>query len=127
MDDRGDIQCSSFATASYYPTGQLNQLTYDGMTEINTYNSMLQLYTRTVPGYLNLTYNYTAGHNNGRIASSVDAITGETTNYTYDTLNRLVGASNSLWSGTYTYDGFGNMTAKSGTGGSSEGCSASLI
>src|SRR5208283_3928331 len=43
---------------------------------------------------------------------------GQSTNYTYDVLNRLTAASNSLWGQTYTYDGFGNLTAKSQAGGS---------
>ena len=32
-------------------------------------------------------------------------------------MNRLAGASNATWSETYTYDGFGNLKSKSGTGG----------
>jgi RHS repeat-associated protein len=67
---------------------------------------------------MNMTYNYSATLNNGRIASSADGITGENTSYTYDALNRLTNASNSLWSEAYTYDGFGNLTAKAGSGGS---------
>jgi hypothetical protein len=34
------------------------------------------------------TYTYTAGKNNGQIASSADAITGETVAYQYDSLKR---------------------------------------
>jgi RHS repeat-associated protein len=48
----------------------------------------------------------------------VDGVTGENTSYSYDALNRLTNASNSLWSEAYTYDGFGNLTAKAGSGGS---------
>ena len=109
---------SNFATASYTPAGQLYQLSYGGLTETNTYNSMLQLINRSVPGYLNMTYNYSGTQNNGRIVTAQDGITGESTSYTYDALNRLAGASNSLWSGTYAYDGFGNLLSKSGSGGS---------
>jgi RHS repeat-associated protein len=109
---------SNFATASYTPAGQLYQLSYGGLTETDTYNSMLQLISQYVPNYLNMNYNYSPTKNNGRITSSMDYATGENTSYTYDTLNRLVGASNSLWSGTYTYDGFGNLLSKSGSGGS---------
>ena len=65
-----------------------------------------------------MTYNYSATQNNGRIASSVDGVTGENTTYSYDALNRLTNASNSLWSEAYTYDGFGNLTSKTGSGGS---------
>jgi len=65
-----------------------------------------------------MTYNYSATQNNGRIASSQDAITGENTTYSYDALNRLTAASNSLWNQSYTYDGFGNLLTKSQAGGS---------
>jgi YD repeat-containing protein len=67
---------------------------------------------------MNTTYNYPATQNNGRITSSVDGITGENTTYTYDALNWLTNASNSLWSEAYTYDRFGNLTSKTGSGGS---------
>jgi YD repeat-containing protein len=78
---------------------------------------MLQLVWQSVPEYLNMTYNYSATANNGRITSSVDGITGENTAYSYDALNRLTGASNGLWSEQYTYDGFGNLTTKTGSNG----------
>jgi RHS repeat-associated protein len=48
----------------------------------------------------------------------VDGVTGENTTYTYDALNRLTAASNSLWNQTYTYDGFGNLLTKSQANGS---------
>jgi RHS repeat-associated protein len=110
---------NAFATASYTAAGQLYQLSYGGMTETRTYNPMMQLITQSVPGYLNMTYNYsTTGQNNGRITSSVDGVTGENTAYAYDLLNRLTSASNSLWSQSYTYDGFGNLLTKSQANGS---------
>jgi RHS repeat-associated protein len=53
---------------------------------------------------------------------------GQTLNYAYDSLNRLASVSGSgtsftegnisPWSETYTYDGFGNLTDKTVTGGS---------
>ena len=63
-----------------------------------------------------------AAQNNGRITSSVDAVTGENVSYTYDSLNRLIAASTSgttgvQWGNTYSYDGFGNLTAKVATKG----------
>jgi len=47
---------------------------------------------------------------------------GEHVSYTYDSLNRLIAAattngSGPQWSESYSYDGFGNQTAKTGTGG----------
>jgi YD repeat-containing protein len=61
------------------------------------------------------------GHNNGRVKSTIDGIVGETVNYTYDGLNRLTLAETSGsggWGQSFTYDGFGNMTAKTATKGS---------
>jgi RHS repeat-associated protein len=105
------------ASATYGPAGQLLTLSDGAGTETRTYNSLLQLTNQSVPGYMNMTYNYSATQNNGRITSSVDGVTGESTTYSYDALNRLTGASNGLWSETYGYDGFGNLTSKAGTGG----------
>ena len=44
-----------------------------------------------------------------------NAISVETVNYTYDSLNRMIAAAGSGWSESYAYDGFGNLTAKAGT------------
>jgi len=118
MDNQNGQGPQPFASASYYPTGQLYTLRVQGYAETRTYNSLMQLTSQSVPGTMNMTYNYSATQNNGRIASSVDGITGENTSYSYDALNRLTNASNSLWSEAYTYDGFGNLTSKTGSGGS---------
>ena len=91
-----------YASATYTPAGQLSTLSYGGMTETRTYNSMLQLTSQSVPGYLNMTYYYWTGRNNGRIYYSTDGITGENTTYSYDALNRLVLAQNSSWLDQYT-------------------------
>jgi len=107
-----------YASATYGPAGQMLTLSYGAGTETRQYNSLLQLTSQSVPGYLNMTYNYPAGQNNGRIVGSVDGVTGESTTYTYDALNRLSSATASgMWSESYSYDGFGNLTGKSGTGG----------
>ena len=79
-----------------------------------SYNNLLQV---TQVG--SMTYNYPAG-NNGQIASSVDATTGETITYQYDALKRLAGASsNKNWGESYGYDGWGNLLQMnpSGTAG----------
>ena len=39
-------------------------------------------------GVGNLTYNYPAGTNNGKIASKYDAVSGETGTYAYDAQNK---------------------------------------
>jgi YD repeat-containing protein len=65
-----------------------------------------------------ITYNYPApGQNNGQIVSSVD--NGTTISYVDDALKRLTSAAGtgaSSWNQSYSYDGFGNLTAKNGSG-----------
>jgi RHS repeat-associated protein len=113
------------ASASYNLAGQLTALNYDRygswqQTESHTYNATMQLtnITSSAPSgiqSLNMTYNFSATQNNGRIVSAVDAVTGESVSYTYDSLNRLIAAATTAgvpWSESYTYDGFGNMTSK---------------
>ena len=93
------------------------------------YKTLNQLYQRMTTSsagtaLLNMTYTYNAGKNNGQIASSTDAVTGETVAYQYDSLKRLVNAASTslapgnatLWSDAYTYDGFGNLTGMTGSG-----------
>src|ERR1700722_4566028 len=65
-------------------------------------------------------YNYTAGHNNGRVSSTSNNLLGETVNYTYDMWNRLTSAvaTNGTWGESYTFDNFGNLTAKTPSVGS---------
>src|SRR3989440_4372808 len=79
--------------------------------------------TRQLGGGVDMQYIYAAGANNGRIAKSIDGVTGETVDYTYDVWNRLVkaeteGTTGVQWGQSYTYDGFGNLTAKGVTKGS---------
>ncbi len=61
-----------------------------------------------------------AGHNNGRVTQTIDGVLGETVNYQYDYLHRLTAATatNNAWGEAYSYDGFGNLTAKTPTVGS---------
>ena len=113
-------------SAGYGPAGQLLNLSYFGMTETRTYNSLLQLTRMTAnPGYggnvMDMQYNYSSTQNNGRITSSNDYVTGENVTYTYDALNRLSAASaGSMWGEAYSYDGFGNLLDKTVT------CSATI-
>ena len=125
--DDGTPWYAAQVTATYGAAGQMLNLTsaYGGYVENFTYNNLLQV-TGMTAAYswnpnnpvMNVSYNYSPAANNGRITSSVDAVTGENVSYTYDALNRLTGASASgMWSEGYTYDGFGNLTQKAGTGG----------
>src|SRR5713226_4382163 len=57
-----------------------------------------------------------AGQNAGKITSQTDNVSGETVSYLYDSLNRLTWAYTSAWQQHYTYDGFGNLTNRTGYG-----------
>ena len=59
-------------------------------------------------------YIYAAGQNNGRVAETIDGISGETVQYAYDSLLRLASAQTTgpQWGEAYSYDGFGNLTGK---------------
>ncbi len=95
------------------PANQLLQMSYSGIAETRGYNSLLQL-TQITAGSVNTQYTYTAGANNGKIASQTDVMSGETVSYAYDSLNRLISA-NSTFAGqsqTFGYDGFGNLVSK---------------
>ena len=93
------------------------------MTNTHTYNAMLQLtsvYANSSSGLVNVTYNYSSTQNNGKIASQTDNVSGEQVVYAYDALNRLASAAatSGTWGQSYTYDGFGNLTAQNVTAGS---------
>ena len=107
---------TAMASATYLPSGQISQMTYDSFTETRTYNNLMQLTRQSVPGVMDMQYVYPATQNNGRIVQSIDGVVGETVNYTYDALNRLAtaGTTSGSWSQQYTYDGFGNLTGMNG-------------
>lgn len=102
--------------AEYNAANQVTAINYYDATETRAYNNLMQLTNITTGSALNITYNYTAGSNNGKIGSTTDAVSGETVNYQYDSLNRLISASGSGWTQTQAYDGFGNLTGRTGTG-----------
>jgi YD repeat-containing protein len=82
MTDQGGATVVSGAT--YGPSNELTQMSYNGGTETRVYNSMLQL--TSISG-LGQSINYTfpaAGSNAGKILSQTDTISGETVNYLYD-------------------------------------------
>jgi RHS repeat-associated protein len=105
----------------YNPASQMTNAILPSGTETWGYNTLNQLTQRTTTSgsttRMNMAYNYTAGKDNGQIAGSTDAVTGETITYLYDSLKRLAKASSGTWSDTYTYDGFGNLTGMTGNGG----------
>ncbi len=103
---------------SYNAANQLLGMTFNGIGETRSYNVLNQLTNVHAGSGLNLTYNYPTGADNGKISSMYNAVSGETVTYTYDSLNRIATAGGSGWGEAYTFDGFGNLTAKTVTAGS---------
>ena len=124
-------QTSLISGTTYGASNQLLTITAGTgpASESRTYNAMLQLTQLTVTGVtntVNMTYTYSSSQNNGKIISQTDAVSGETVQYTYDSLNRLATAeaTNSSWGQSYTYDGFGNLTDQNVIAGSAPTYSA---
>jgi YD repeat-containing protein len=94
------------------------------VTNSYTFNHLFQLTNQTVTKggatLQNLTYTFHATQNNGQILSQIDAVSGETVEYAYDSLNRLLTAATTgpQWGLSFTYDGFGNRTNQAVTKGS---------
>jgi RHS repeat-associated protein len=111
---------------TYNAANQLLTMTFGATTETRGYNALNQLTSINVQNTSgtmeNLTYNYPAGANNGKIGSMYNAVSGETVTYTYDSLNRLLTASgtggSSAWGQQYGFDAFGNLLSKTITTGS---------
>ena len=134
MSTAGPAYTYSF-DAMYRPTGLkdqnsntiVNNVSYNAAnqlltfnTETHTYNNLNQMTRLTITGTapLDISYNFPAGTNNGKITSQTDNLSGETVTYQYDSLNRLISASSSQsWGETYGFDAFGNLLSKTGTGG----------
>src|SRR5258707_6765657 len=75
--------------------------------------------TNVHSGTFNITYNFSASQNNGKITSQVDTLTGEQVTYAYDSLTRLISAqAGSTWGQGFAYDPFGNLTDKTALAGS---------
>ena len=73
----------------YGAANELLSMSYAGISESRTYNSMFQMTAMTVGGQ---TVQYTfqaAGQNSGKISLRKDVQSGEEVQYTYDSLNRL--------------------------------------
>ncbi len=95
---------------------------YPAFTETRTYNifnqvAQIQTQVGGAPSIVDLNYTYgAAGQNNGQVSSVASALdTNFNEAYTYDQLNRLTGVTGAK-NQTYGYDGWGNLTSKSGDG-----------
>ena len=116
------------SNVSYNAANQLLTMNFPGANETRSYNSLGQLISLSSGSGVNRTYNYPTGNDNGKISSMYDAVSGETVTYAYDSLNRMISASDCKqqngtcvvqWAEGYTFDPFGNLTAKALTGGTS--------
>ncbi len=107
---------------TYNPADLVTQGTYDGGLETRQYNGMNQL-TRLTNAGVDMEYVFPAP-NRGKLWYRVEHYTGETIAYDWDYLNRLYAAHATAstmgpaWTQSFTYDGFGNLTDKTPTVGS---------
>ena len=112
------------SNVSYDAANQLLSINYPGANETRLYNSLGQLTALTTSTY-NYQYVYPTGSNNGKISNRYEWLSGEAITYQYDSLNRMVAASDSVnntlqWSESYSFDPFGNLYRKHLTGGSGQ-------
>ncbi|MFN0169814.1 MAG: RHS repeat-associated core domain-containing protein [Bryobacteraceae bacterium] len=100
--------------------------------ETRAYNERFQLTRQTTSfggvAQVDVGYVYQPTANNGRLTQMVDYVAGETVDYQYDSLNRLTKAetTGTQWGNSYTFDGFGNLTAKTVTKGTAPSLSINV-
>jgi YD repeat-containing protein len=97
--------------------------TGDYRNEHRTYNvlgEVTHMHVDNQSNVLNRTYTYSTTQNDGRIEMMVDSVSGETVQYQYDSLKRLISAetTGTQWGQSFSYDGFGNLLAQTVTKGS---------
>jgi RHS repeat-associated protein len=93
----------------YAAFGPVKALTYgNGKTLSQVWDTASRLSTQGIPGVLNL--NYLQYDANGNLKQRNDAITSQTSNFTYDVLDRLDIASGGFGSRDYDHDANGNRT-----------------
>jgi len=77
---------------------------------------------------LDRTYTFSSTQNDGRITQMADAVSGETVQYQYDSLKRLISASTTglQWGQSFGYDAFGNLLNQVVTKGSAPSLSLNV-
>jgi RHS repeat-associated protein len=102
----------------YAPQGAPTNMTFGNqLVESRQYNSLLQTTQIQAGSNLTLNYTYSPTQNNGNLqAQQIQAGSlNVTQNYGYDTVNRLLTASEgSNWQQSYVYDAFGNRAVLAG-------------
>lgn len=118
----------------YAPPGELlGMQNGSGIVTGNAYNSRLQPVTlqasTTASTFMSLSYNFGQGENNGNVLQIVNNLDStRSTNFQYDTLNRISQASTvtttgtNCWGETYTIDNWGNLTNRGVPSGMSGSC-----
>ncbi len=111
--------------ATYNGANQLRivSMSYNNTQPVSqerTYNALNQLESVYFNGNGAWGYEYPANQNNGQISVLHDFDAGQTISYGYDSLKRLATATavagpTTMWSQANTFDGFGNLTAKTGS------------
>jgi len=94
---------------------------YPQTYERRTYNesnqlTRIQAFPINQASTVDLNYQYTAGQNNGQVASLTDAVnSARSATYSYDSLMRLASVAGQA-SQSYSYDGWGNLYSRTVTG-----------
>ena len=113
------------SSVQYGAAGEMLQMDWLSFVETRQYNTRMQMTQLRVLQYGSTqslaTYAFPASpNNNGRISSqyryTMSPYETETINHSYDNWNRLTYSGGSGWTQSFTMDGFGNLTAKTGTG-----------
>jgi RHS repeat-associated protein len=109
-------QASGYASsATYWPSGQINQLTYTNGTT-TTYGQNARLWPATFSAqkgstvYLNHSYGYDNVGNLTSISDSIDTTYNRT--FGHDGLSRINSATGSWGTNAISYDGVGNITSQ---------------
>lgn len=111
---------------NYAPSGAPSSTALaNGLTEALTYNNRLELATSKISSSIltaaNHSYSFadTSGKNNGTLLKLTDSLNAaRTQTFTYDALNRLSTATETLWGLSYKYDAWGNLLQQNVTAGS---------
>ena len=110
----------NYGSSGYVPAWTQETMSYNANGQLTSLGWASNPYGYGYGTPATITYNYSATQNNGQITQTVDALSGETISYQYDSLKRLTSASSTPTNGsspaaytqTYQYDGFGNLTGK---------------
>lgn len=106
---------------SYTAFGNIRQKAYgNGIVNSTVFNNRLQPARINYGNVFDISYNYydSNNENNGNVVGITDNLyVSKSTSYVYDELNRMISASSSTWAQSFSYDIYGNMLSKQGTGG----------